>query len=96
MLTSFQQVLAKDLDKFHAAYGALLKNSMPSLRKRDKKREKERAERIAQTRRRLAEPVLIEGSKRGAGRRKRQRRIKAALKQEAARKKAEERQAKSK
>ena len=69
---------------------------MPTLRKRDKKKEKERAERITQRQKRLAEPILIEGSKRGAGRRKRQRRIKAAIKQEESRKKAEERQAKAK
>ena len=75
--------------KFHAAYGTLLKNSMPTLRKRDKKREKERAERIAQARKRNSEPVIIEGPKRGSGRKKRQRRLKAAMKQEAALKKTE-------
>ncbi len=73
-------------------YGALLKNSMPALRKRDKKREKERAERFALRKKKLAEDVKIEGSKRGSGRRKRQRMIKAAQKQEAARKKIEERE----
>ena len=68
---------------------------MLTLRKRDKKREKERAERIAQTKKRMTEPVIIEGAKRGAGRRKRQRRIKVAKKQEESRKKFEERKAKS-
>ncbi|EJD03555.1 uncharacterized protein FOMMEDRAFT_27510 [Fomitiporia mediterranea MF3/22] len=87
-------VLPEELDKFHAAYGALLKSSMPTLRKRDKKREKERAERVARSKKRMTEPVKIEGPKRGSGRRKRQRRIKAAKKQEESRKKFEERQAK--
>ncbi|KAH8119813.1 hypothetical protein DFH11DRAFT_1499946 [Phellopilus nigrolimitatus] len=90
-------VLPGELDKFHAAYGALLKSSMPALRKRDKKREKEHTERVARVKKRMTVPVVIEGSKRGAGRRKRQRRIKAALKQEESRKKYEEReQAKTK
>ena len=52
------------LDKFHAAYGAVLKNSMPKLRKRDKKKEKERADRIAAAKKRIMDPVIIEGSKR--------------------------------
>ncbi|THH09205.1 hypothetical protein EW146_g8748 [Bondarzewia mesenterica] len=87
------------LDKFHSAYGALLKSSMTTLRKRDKKREKQRAEQLAVRKKRLAEPIVIEGSKRGAGRKKRQRRIKAAVKQEEAKRRVAEReeaQAKSK
>ena len=64
---------------------------MPTLRKRDKKKEKERAERIALRKKRLSEPIIVEGPKRGKGRRKRQRLIKAALKQEEARKKIQER-----
>ena len=75
------------LDKFHAAYGAVLKNSMPKLRKRDKKKEKERADRIAAAKKRIMDPVIIEGSKRQNGRRKRQRRIAAARKQVALRQK---------
>ena len=67
---------------------------MPSLRKRDKKREKDRAERVARLRKRMTEPVVIEGPKRGAGRRKHQRRIKAVKKQEESRRNFEERQAK--
>ncbi len=63
---------------------------MTTLRKRDKKREKERAEKVALRKRRLAEPVVIEGPKRGSGRKKRQRRIKAALKQEEALKREQE------
>ncbi|KZT27620.1 signal recognition particle, SRP9/SRP14 subunit [Neolentinus lepideus HHB14362 ss-1] len=80
------------LDKFHSAYGALLKASMATLRKRDRQREKQRAEKVAKRKQRLAEPIPVEGPKRGNGRRKRQRRIKAAARQDEARKKAEERE----
>ncbi|PAV22572.1 signal recognition particle SRP9 SRP14 subunit [Pyrrhoderma noxium] len=89
-------VLPGELEKFHSAYGALLKGSMPSLRKRDKKREKEKAERIAARKKLATEPIVVDGSKRGSGRRKRQRKVKAALKQEESRKKFEERQKKLK
>jgi signal recognition particle subunit SRP14 len=65
---------------------------MSTLRKRDKKREKVRAEKLAARKQRLAEPILVEGPKRGNGRRKRQRRVKAALKQEAARQRMQEKQ----
>ncbi|KAI0778856.1 signal recognition particle, SRP9/SRP14 subunit [Trametes elegans] len=81
-----------DLDKFHSAYGSLLKSSMSTLRKRDKKREKHRAEEAARKKRRLQEQIVIEGAKRGNGRRKRQRKIKAALKLEESKKKAQERE----
>jgi signal recognition particle subunit SRP14 len=54
---------------------------MTTLRKRDKKREKQRAEEAARRKRRMTETIAIEGPKRGNGRRKRQRRIKAAVKQ---------------
>jgi len=80
------------LDAFHTTYGTLLKSSMTSLRKRDKKREKQRAEEAAKRKRHMAEPVPIEGPKRGNGRRKRQRRIKAALKQEDSRQRAQQRE----
>lgn len=63
---------------------------MSTLRKRDKKREKARAEKLAARKQALAEPVLIEGPKRGNGRRKRQRRVEAALKQDAARQRMQE------
>ncbi|KAI9444568.1 signal recognition particle SRP9/SRP14 subunit [Lactarius indigo] len=85
-------ITSGELDKFLSAYGALLKSSMSTLRKRDKKREKLRAEKATARKQRLAEPILIEGPKRGNGRKKRQRRIKAALKQEAARQRVQEKQ----
>jgi signal recognition particle subunit SRP14 len=87
-----QQITSGELDKFLNAYGALLKSSMSTLRKRDKKREKLRAEKVTARKQRLAEPILIEGPKRGKGRRKRERRIKAAIKQEAARQRIQEKQ----
>ncbi|KAE9406155.1 signal recognition particle, SRP9/SRP14 subunit [Gymnopus androsaceus JB14] len=70
--------------KFYQAYGTLLKSSMTTLRKRDKKREKQRAEQAAARKQKLTEPVVIDGPKRGHGRRKRQRQVKAALKQQEA------------
>lgn len=81
------QVHPEDLEKFHSVYGALLKSSMSTLRKRDKKREKQRAEKSAAKKRKLTEPIIVQGSKRGNGRRKRQRLVKAALRQEETRKK---------
>ena len=84
---------AGELDKFHAEYGALLKASMsPLLRKRDKKREKQRAEEVARRKKRLAEDVVVEGAKRGAGRRKRTRSLKRAFKQEDQKKRIHERE----
>ncbi|KAI9511868.1 signal recognition particle, SRP9/SRP14 subunit [Russula earlei] len=85
-------ITSEKLDKFLSAYGTLLKSSMSTLRKRDKKRERVRAEKLAERKQRLAEPILIEGPKRGKGRRKRQRRVKAALKQEDARQRMQEKQ----
>ncbi|KAG9313829.1 hypothetical protein JVU11DRAFT_4594 [Chiua virens] len=75
-------VIPSDLPKFHAAYGSLLKASFTTLRKRDKKREKQRAEQLAKRKQRMAEPVVVDGPKRGNGRRKRQRKVKAAIRQE--------------
>jgi signal recognition particle subunit SRP14 len=86
------QVTSGNLDKFLNSYGTLLKSSMSTLRKRDKKREKLRAEKLAARKQRLAEPIAIEGPKRGNGRRKRQRKVRAALKQEAARQRIQEKQ----
>lgn len=65
---------------------------MTTLRKRDKKREKLRAEEAAKRKRRVTDPIPIEGPKRGNGRKKRQRRINAALKQEVARQRAQEKE----
>ncbi|KAF9819249.1 hypothetical protein IEO21_02288 [Rhodonia placenta] len=86
------KVEPEQLAKFHTAYGALLKSSMTTLRKRDKKREKQKAEDLARRKRRLAEEVVVDGPKRGNGRRKRQRQTKAALKQLEARKRVQERE----
>ena len=55
---------------------------MGTLRKRDKKREKQRQEEVAKRKKRMTDPIPIEGPKRGNGRKKRQRRIKAVRKQE--------------
>ncbi|KAF9237099.1 signal recognition particle SRP9/SRP14 subunit [Melanogaster broomeanus] len=73
-----------DLVKFHTAYGTLLKSSLTTLRKRDKKRERQRAEQLTKRKQRMAEPVLVNGPKRGNGRRKRQRQVRAAARQERA------------
>jgi signal recognition particle subunit SRP14 len=86
------QITSGELDTFLNAYGALLKSSMSTLRKRDKKREKVRAEKLAARKQRLTVPVLIEGPKRGKGRKKRQRRVEAELKQEAVRQRMQEEQ----
>ncbi|KAG9048832.1 hypothetical protein FS837_011915 [Tulasnella sp. UAMH 9824] len=75
-------ILSAELGKFHAAYAALLKASMSTLRKRDKKKEKQKAEQAALWKKKLAEEIVIEGPKRGNGRRKRVRRIKAAIRQD--------------
>jgi len=69
-----------DLEKFHSEYGILLKASMSTLRKRDKKREKLKAEELTKKKKRLTEEVVVFGPKRGAGRRKRKRLIAAAVK----------------
>jgi len=84
------RVLPSALHTFHAAYGALLKLSFTAMKKRDKKKEKQRAEELAARRKKLYENLIkVLGPKRGKGRRKRQRLAKAALKQEEARKKLE-------
>ncbi|KIK04869.1 hypothetical protein K443DRAFT_675513 [Laccaria amethystina LaAM-08-1] len=72
------------LPAFHAHYAALLKTHLtPLLRKRDKKREKIKSELAAKRKKRMTEPIVVEGPKRGNGRRKRQRLVKAVKKQEA-------------
>jgi len=85
-------VTPTNLSKFHTAYGTLLKASFTALRKRDKKREKQRAEQFAKRKQRIAEPVVVSGPKRGNGRRKRQRLGKAVGKQEQARERAVKRE----
>ncbi|KAF9449996.1 signal recognition particle, SRP9/SRP14 subunit [Macrolepiota fuliginosa MF-IS2] len=84
------------LPKFYAAYGSLLKSSLSTLRKRDKKKEKTRTEQAVKRKKRMTEPVVVNGPKRGAGRRKRQRQIKAAVKQQASQKKFTEREVRRK
>ncbi|KAG6919094.1 hypothetical protein DXG01_009347 [Tephrocybe rancida] len=86
------QVEPGQLMKFHAAYGALVKASMTTLRKRDKKREKIRSEQAAQRKKKMTEQVVLDGPKRGKGRRKRQRQVKALLKQQASQQKFKERE----
>jgi len=78
-----------DLEKYHAAYGTLLKASMSTLRKRDRKREKQRAELQAQRRKKLSEEITVDGPKRGNGRKKRQRQAKALQKQQEAKERIE-------
>ncbi|KAF7302829.1 Signal recognition particle, SRP9/SRP14 subunit [Mycena kentingensis (nom. inval.)] len=88
------RVTSSELAKFHAAYGALLKATVtPSLRKRDKKKEKQKAEQAAKRKKRMTEPVVVEGPKRGNGRRKRVRREKALRKQVEAGERFREREA---
>ena len=81
-----------DLPKFYSAYGSLLKASMGTLRKRDKKREKLRSEQAALRKKKMTDPVALDGPKRGAGRRKRQRQLKAVAKQQQSQKKFKERE----
>lgn len=66
---------------------------MSTLRKRDKKREKHRAEELAKKKKRLTEEIAISGPKRGAGRKKRKRLITASVKLEKFKKKAAEKDA---
>jgi len=86
------RVDSKQLLKFHAFYGSLLKSSMTSLRKRDKKRDKQRLEQAAKRKKLMTEPIVLDGSKRGSGRRRRQRKLKAFLKQQESQKKFTERE----
>ncbi|KAG7092194.1 hypothetical protein E1B28_008562 [Marasmius oreades] len=78
------RVVSSQLPHFQREYGTLLKASMTTLRKRDKKREKQRAEQVALRKKRLNEPVVVDGAKRGKGRSRRQRQMKAAVKQQEA------------
>ncbi|CAE6452906.1 Signal recognition particle 14 kDa protein Short=SRP14 [Rhizoctonia solani AG-1 IB] len=85
-------VSSTELPKFHAAYSALLRQSMPGLRKRDKKKEKAKAEAAVARKQKLETDVVVTGSKRGRGRAKRQRKVKAAIKQQETRKLIAEKQ----
>jgi signal recognition particle subunit SRP14 len=86
------RVESGELLKFHAHYGNLLKASMTTLRKRDKKREKLRTEEAAKRKKQMTEPIVLGGHKRGKGRRQQQRKIKALLKQQESQKKHQERE----
>ncbi|KDR85982.1 hypothetical protein GALMADRAFT_397356 [Galerina marginata CBS 339.88] len=86
------KVESSELLKFHAHYGNLLKASMTTLRKRDKKREKLRSEEAAKRKKLMTEPIVLDGHKRGKGRRQQQRKIKALLKQQESQKKYQERE----
>lgn len=88
------KISSSEIDAFHAAYGALLRSSMNNLKKRDKKKEKQRHEEAIARRKRLEEDIPIIGPKNGAGRRKRQRRAIAAIKQTEARARLAERERK--
>jgi hypothetical protein len=92
-LSHTQQVQPADLNKFHSEYGTLLKASMSTLRKRDKKREKLRADELVKKKKRATEEVIISGPKRGAGRKKRKRLIATAAKLAAFKKKMAEKDA---
>jgi len=85
------KVESTELSAFFAGYGSLLKSSMTTLRKRDKKREKARTEEAAKRRQKMSEPIVLDEHKRGKGRRRRQRQIKALIKQQAAQKRFQER-----
>jgi signal recognition particle subunit SRP14 len=89
------QINPFDLQTFYSAYATLLKSSLShTLRKRDKKKEKTKQEQAAKRKKRMTETLVVNGPKRGAGRRKRQRQIKALVKQDEARKKFKEREEK--
>jgi signal recognition particle subunit SRP14 len=64
---------------------------MTTLKKRDKKKEKARFEKAQLRRKKLATDVEIIGPKRGAGRKRRERRVAAAIKQTEARENQAER-----
>lgn len=89
------QVHPGELEKFYSAYSALLRASMGTLRKRDKKREKQRAEEAVARKKKRDQTIVVDGPKRGAGRKKRQRKVKAAQRQEDARIRIAEREDKA-
>ncbi|KAF8324065.1 signal recognition particle, SRP9/SRP14 subunit [Clavulina sp. PMI_390] len=80
-------ISSAELPAFHAAYGSLLRASMTTMKKRDKKKERAKLEKAELRRQKLAKDVVISAPKRGSGRRKFQRQMKAAVKQIEAREK---------
>ncbi|KAF9528127.1 hypothetical protein CPB83DRAFT_854942 [Crepidotus variabilis] len=86
------KVDSSQLLKFQAVYGSLLKASMTTLRKRDKKRERTRQDEATKRRQKMTAPIILEGHKRGKGRRQRQRKLKALVKQQDSQKKFQERE----
>lgn len=74
------QIPSSRLFEFHTKYGSLLKASLaPHMRKRDKKKEKARAEAAANKKREVYVDVAITGKKRGAGHRQRVSRVTTLL-----------------
>ncbi|TIA88137.1 hypothetical protein E3P99_02767 [Wallemia hederae] len=72
------------LEAVLAHYNTLLHQSMQAkMRKRDRKREKRKADIAAARKRALETPVVIPHTKRGSGRRKFQRKVKAELRRQA-------------
>nr|XP_018260115.1 signal recognition particle subunit SRP14 [Kwoniella dejecticola CBS 10117]OBR82273.1 signal recognition particle subunit SRP14 [Kwoniella dejecticola CBS 10117] len=67
------KIPASSLSTFHSTYGSLLKSSFaPLMRKRDKKKEKLRVEKLAKKRREVYVDVEVgQAGKRGKGRRQR-------------------------
>lgn len=75
------QVDSTQLPKFYQAYGTLPKSSMATLRKRQETREAA-CRAGSHSQKEIGRACLVvDGTKRGHGRRKRQRQMKAALKQ---------------
>ncbi|WWD20431.1 hypothetical protein CI109_104907 [Kwoniella shandongensis] len=92
------RIPATSLPSFHTLYGNLLKSSFaPLMRKRDKKKEKARAEALAKKRKEVyTDVVLGNEGKRGKGRRQRMRKIAAQKKKESERERLENLAAKQK
>ena len=78
------RISVASLEAVLAHYNALLHQSMQAkMRKRDRKREKRKADIAAVRKRALETPVVIPRTKRGSGRRKFQRKVKAELRRQA-------------
>ncbi|WVQ66185.1 uncharacterized protein L199_004364 [Kwoniella botswanensis] len=85
------KIPASSLSTFHSTYGALLKSSFaPLMRKRDKKKEKLRAESLAKKRREVYVDVVVgEGETKSEWSLSLQRKIKAQKKKESERERIE-------